>query len=57
MLSTGAETFEFKTMANSKESENLVAGNYIAFREDEQDKLFNINNILSSFACIKKMSY
>ena len=42
MLSTGAETFEFKTMANSKESENLVAGNYIAFREDEQDKLFNI---------------
>ena len=42
MLSTGAETFEFKTMANSKESENLVAGNYIAFREDGQDKLFNI---------------
>ena len=42
MLSTGAETFEFKTMANSKESENLVVGNYIAFREDGQDKLFNI---------------
>lgn len=42
MLSTGAETFEFKTMANSKESENLVVGNYIAFREDGEDKLFNI---------------
>ena len=42
MLATGAETFEFKTIANSKESESLVAGNYIAFREDGEDKLFNI---------------
>ena len=42
-LDTGAETFEFKTIANSKESENLVAGNYIAFRDDNgDDKLFNI---------------
>ena len=42
MLGTGAETFEFKTIANSKESEKLVVGNYIAFREDGEDKLFNI---------------
>ena len=43
ILATGAETFEFKTMANSRESRNIIVGNYIAFRDDNgDDKLFNI---------------
>ena len=48
-LATGSETFEFKTIADSKESKNIVVGNYIAFRDDNgEDKLFNITEIIES---------
>ena len=44
-LGTGAETFQFSTMANTKQAQHLIAGNYIAFKEDGEFKLFNIIQI------------
>ncbi|MBP3906389.1 MAG: phage tail protein, partial [Peptostreptococcaceae bacterium] len=44
-LSTGAETFTFSTMANTSQAQHLVVGNYIAFKEDGEFKLFNILQI------------
>lgn len=41
-LGTGAETFEFSTMADTEQAQHLVAGNFIAFKEDGEFKLFNI---------------
>lgn len=44
-LFTGAETFQFSTLANTKESQHLVVGNYIAFTYAKKTKLFHITNI------------
>lgn len=44
-LSTGADTFTFSTMANTKESEHLVVGNYIAFMYKDKERLFHITEI------------
>lgn len=44
-LGTGAETFEFSTMADMEQAQHLVAGNFIAFKEDGEFKLFNIIQI------------
>ncbi|GAA0092941.1 hypothetical protein UT300009_29710 [Paraclostridium bifermentans] len=44
-LDTGAETYKFSTMANTKQSQYLVVGNYIAFSYKGQHKLFQIMNI------------
>lgn len=44
-LGTGAETFEFSTMADTEQAQHLVAGNFIAFKEDGEFKLFNIIQI------------
>lgn len=44
-LGTGAETFQFSTLADNSESQHLVAGNFIAFREEGEFKLFNIIQI------------
>lgn len=44
-LATGAETFQFSTLADNKESQHLVVGNFIAFREQGEFKLFNIIQI------------
>lgn len=44
-LGTGAETFTFSTLADTEQSQHLVAGNFIAFKEDGEFKLFNIIQI------------
>lgn len=44
-LSTGAETFTFSTFANTKESSNIVGGNFVAFQVDNGFKLFQISEI------------
>ena len=44
-LSTGAETFTFSTIANTNQAQHLIVGNYIAFKEDGEFKLFNILQI------------
>lgn len=44
-LETGAETFEFKTIANTKEGYYLQVGNYIAFRDEEDYKVFTITEV------------
>ena len=44
-LATGSETYTFKTMANSRQSQHLTVGNYIAFLYKKQYKLFNIIQI------------
>lgn len=47
-LGTGAETFTFTTMANTEQSQYLIAGNFIAFKDDGEFKLFNIIQIEES---------
>ncbi|WP_332586332.1 phage tail spike protein [Clostridium sp.] len=44
-LATGSETYTFKTMANSRQSQHLSVGNYIAFLYKKQYKLFHITQI------------
>lgn len=44
-LGTGAETFQFSTLADNEESQHLVVGNFIAFKEEDEFKLFNIIQI------------
>lgn len=44
-LATGAETFQFSTLADNIESQHLVVGNFIAFKEEDEFKLFNIVQI------------
>ena len=45
-VASGAETYTFKTLAGSDEAENLIVGNYIAFRDNKGDyKLFDIINV------------
>ena len=44
-LSTGAETYEFTTIANSRTSEVLVIGNYILFKYNGKYKLFQIMEV------------
>ena len=44
-LPTGAETFEFTTAANTRKAQHLNVGNYIAFKDDKDYKLFNIISI------------
>lgn len=44
-LSTGTDTFTFSTMANTRESEHLVVGNYIAFMYKDKERLFHITEI------------
>lgn len=43
-LTTGAETFQFSTFADTIESYYLTAGNFVVFRHGGEDKLFNIIN-------------
>ena len=35
-LATGAETFEFTTLGNSKQAQHLKIGNHIAFKDYSQ---------------------
>lgn len=44
-LSTGAETFTFSTFANTKESTQVVGGNFVAFQEGDGYKLFQISEV------------
>ena len=44
-LGTGAETFQFSVAANSTQAQHLVSGNFVAFKENGEFKLFNIINI------------
>lgn len=44
-LTSGAETFTFTTIANTKQAQHLTVGNYIVFREGKEFKLFNIINV------------
>lgn len=44
-LSSGAETFKFSTLANIEQSQHLITGNYVAFKHEEEIKLFNIIQI------------
>lgn len=44
-LGTGAETFQFSVAANSTQAQHLVSGNFVAFKENDEFKLFNIINI------------
>lgn len=41
-LATGAETFEFTTIANQRTSKNAIAGNYVAFKYKNKVKMFQI---------------
>ena len=47
-LETGAETYEFSTLANTKESQHLVVGNHVAFQFEGKYKLFTIVQIEES---------
>ena len=47
-LGTGAETFTFSTMADTDQAQYLVAGNFIAFKDNGEFKLFNIIQIEES---------
>lgn len=42
ILSNGAETYEFSTVANSRTDESIQAGHYIIFRYNNKYKLFHI---------------
>lgn len=44
-LVSGAETYTFTTLANTRQSQHLNVGNYIAFQYKKQYKLFNIIQI------------
>lgn len=45
-LATGAETFEFTTLGNSKQAQHLKIGNHIAFKDYEGiTRLFSIINV------------
>lgn len=44
-LATGAETFQFTTLANTEESQHLVVGNYVAFKYKNKIKMFHITSI------------
>ena len=44
-LATGSETYSFKTLANSRQSQHLVVGNSIAFMYKKEYKLFTIVQI------------
>ena len=44
-LTTGAETYEFTVEANSLESQHLSVANYVAFKDNNEYKLFNIISI------------
>lgn len=41
-LATGSETYTFTTIASNDVSRDLVIGNYVAFKEDDEYKLFQI---------------
>lgn len=48
-LTTGAETFEFSTIGDCKQAENLVVGNHIVFKDyDGITRLFSIINVEDS---------
>lgn len=44
-LDTGVETFEFKTISNSKASHSIQVGNYVAFKDKEYYKIFQIREV------------
>lgn len=44
-LETGAGTYKFSTLANTKESQHLIVGNHIAFQYEDEYKLFTITEI------------
>lgn len=44
-LDTGVETFEFKTVSNSKASNSIQVGNYVAFKDKEYYKIFQIREV------------
>ncbi|MDU3338210.1 phage tail spike protein [Paraclostridium bifermentans] len=44
-LDTGVETFEFKTISNSKASNSIQVGNYVAFKDKEYYKIFQIREV------------
>ena len=49
-LVSGAETYTFTTLANTRQSQHLNVGNYIAFQYKKQYKLFNIIQIQEEHA-------
>ena len=54
-LATGAETYEFTTIANSRTSEVLVIGNYILFKYDGKYKLFQIMEVTDEHSDGKRL--
>lgn len=44
-LDTGVETFEFKTISNSSASNSLQIGNYVAFKDKDFYKIFQIKEV------------
>lgn len=44
-LDTGVETFEFKTISNSNASNSIQVGNYVAFKDKEHYKIFQIREV------------
>ena len=44
-LDTGAETYQFSTLADTNVSQHLVVGNHIAFQYENEHKLFTITEI------------
>lgn len=45
LLASGAETYTFSTLSNSNASKYLVVGNYVAFKYQNDYKLFHISEV------------
>ena len=54
-LSTGAETYEFTTLANTRTNITLEVGNYILFKYDGKFKLFQITETVDEHSEGKKL--
>ena len=44
-LDTGVETFEFKTLSNTKIASDIQVGNYVAFKDEDFYKIFQIKEV------------
>ncbi|MGL5693727.1 MAG: phage tail spike protein [Peptostreptococcaceae bacterium] len=44
-LDTGVETFEFKTLSNTEMANDIQVGNYVAFKDEDCYKIFQIKEV------------
>ena len=44
-LDTGVETFEFKTLSNTEVANDIQVGNYVAFKDEDCYKIFQIKEV------------